>query len=92
MPHGEQRREGGRDEGLRGAEKLLKEKNVKLVLDIHLDPNHMAFMLFEAPSAEAVRDFVVQGGFDAFLDCHLYLVTPIPEVLKSAGNSPIFYP
>lgn len=75
-----------------GAEKMLKAKGMKVVLDLHLDPNHMAFMLFDAPNAEAVRDYLLESGMGSFLDCNLHLVTPIPEVLKKAGNAPVYYP
>jgi hypothetical protein len=75
-----------------GAEQMLKAKHMKVVLDLHLDPNHMAFMLFEAPSAEAVRDYLLQSGMGSFLDCNLHLVTPISELLKVAGDTPTYYP
>lgn len=71
---------------------LLKQKHAKLLLDIHLDPNHKAFMLFEAPTAEAVRDILGESGLITFLDLSFHLVTPIPELLKMAGQIPTIYP
>jgi len=71
---------------------LLKQKHAKLLLDNHLDPNHQAFMLFEAPSAEVVRDILAESGLIAFLDLTLHLVTPIPELLKVADKLPTIYP
>jgi len=70
---------------------LLKKNNTKLLLDIHLDPSHKAFMLFEAPSAEAVRDVLVFGGFTHFVDAELHLVSPISELLKHADEMPTLY-
>jgi hypothetical protein len=70
---------------------LCKKLNVKLLLDLHLDPNHKAFMLFEAPTAEAVRDLVTMAGFLYFLDFDFHLVTPISEVLKLADKMPTIY-
>ena len=70
---------------------LLKEKRAKLLMDIHLDPNHKAFMLFEAPSAEAVRDLLAETGLIAFLELNLHLVTPIPELLKMGEKIPTIY-
>jgi hypothetical protein len=72
-------------------EAALKEKHAKLLLDIHLDPNHKAFMLFEAPNAESVRDIVAKVGLIAFLDLDFHLVTPIPELLKQADGIPTIY-
>jgi hypothetical protein len=75
-----------------GLEKMLQQKRAKLVSDLHLDPNHLAFMLFEAPSAEVVRDILMESGLGSFLDLNLHLVTPIPELLKKAGDMPTIYP
>lgn len=75
-----------------GMEQMLKQKHAKLVSDLHLDPNHMAFMLFEAPSAEVVRDILMESGLGSFLDLNLHLVTPIPELLKRAADFPTYYP
>ena len=48
---------------------------------LHLDPNHRSFQLFEAPNAEAVRDFLYQSGQAHFLELDFHLVTPIEELL-----------
>jgi hypothetical protein len=71
---------------------LLKQKHVKLVQDLHLDPGHKAFMLFEAPSAEAVRDVLLYSGLASFLNLEFHLVTPIAELLPKAGEFPTYYP
>lgn len=71
--------------------KLAKKFNVKILMDIHLDPSHKAFMLFEAPNAEAVRDFLVIAGFTYFLDLEFYMVTPIDQLLKHADDMPTLY-
>lgn len=70
----------------------LKQKDAKLLLDIHLDPSHKAFMLFEAPSAEAVRDIVAESGLISFLELDFHLVTPIPQQLQMAEKIPTIYP
>jgi len=70
---------------------LSKKLNVKLLLDLHLDPNHKAFMLFEAPTAEAVRDLVTMAGFLYYLDFDFHLVTPISEILILADKMPTIY-
>ncbi len=47
---------------------LYKKLDAKLLLDLHLDPAHKGFMLFEAPTAEAVRDLVTMSDFMYYLD------------------------
>ncbi len=70
---------------------LCKKLNVKVLLDLHLDPNHMAFMLFEAPTAEAVRDLVTMAGFVYFLDFNFHLVTPIADIMKHVDEMPTIF-
>ncbi len=86
---------GAREAAIKAYESLdkhLKEKHAKLVLDLHLDPSHKTFMLWEAPSAEAVRDVLLMAGFGSFLDLDLHLVTPISELLPQASKFPLMYP
>jgi hypothetical protein len=71
---------------------LSKKLNVKLLLDLHLDPNHKSFMLFEAPNAEAVRDLLFMSGFGHFLEIEFHLVSPIGELLKTIESIPTIWP
>jgi hypothetical protein len=74
-------------------ENVAKKFGVKLVVPyIHLDPAHKGLMLLEAPSAEAVRDFLMQAGFFHFLDMEIYLVTPIADLVKDIDRVPTIYP
>ena len=73
-------------------EGLLKKKKAKLLMDIHLDPDHKSFMLFEAPDAETVRDIFVEAGFIYFLDAEMHLVSQISDLLKGADKFPTIYP
>ena len=73
-------------------EKSAKKKGARLVTDIHLDPDHKTFQLWEAPSAETVRDIMLQAGFFYFLNIELYLVTPVPDLLKEVDKFPTIYP
>jgi len=71
---------------------LLKKRNAKLLMDIHLDPDHKAFMLFEAPNAETVRDIFAEAGFLYFANAEMHLVTPTKDLLKMAEKFPTIYP
>lgn len=72
---------------------VAKRLSVKFVIPYaHLDPARKGLMVLDAPSAEAVRDFLVQGGFFHFLDNELYLITPIAELMKEADKIPTIYP
>lgn len=70
---------------------LCNEYNAKILLDISLNPNHMCFMLFEAPNAEIVRDIIMTAGFGYFMEMNIHLVTPIEELLKSMDAMPTIF-
>jgi hypothetical protein len=74
-----------------GNDALAKKLGVKVLSELHLDPDHKAFILFEAKSAEAVRDYLVQGGYSHFSRLEFHLVTPISELLKHADEMPTIY-
>ena len=48
-------------------------------------------MLFEAPSAESVRDLLFEGGFMQFTEMELFLVTPLPELVARVGEFPTVF-
>jgi DNA primase len=75
-----------------GLEELLKQEHAKLLLNLHLDPAHKVFWLFEAPTADTVRDILVDAGLSSFFDLEFHLVTPYAEFLKTADKFPAIYP
>jgi hypothetical protein len=70
---------------------IAKRLGVKVKMEIHLDPDHQAFILFEAPSAEAVRDYLAEAGYGHFSRLSFHMVTPIEELLKQADKMPTVY-
>ncbi len=70
---------------------LAKKLGVKVKEELHLDPDHKAFILFEAANAEAVRDYPMQGGNAHFSNLDFHLVTPIEELLKQSERFPTIY-
>lgn len=70
---------------------LAKKLGVKVLLDIHLDPDHKAFTLFEASNAEAVRDYIAQAGVMHYANIDFHLVTPVAELLEQAEHIPTIY-
>jgi hypothetical protein len=72
-------------------EAIAKKLKVKIVMELHLDPNHKAFLLLEAPTAEAVRDFLVLAGYMHYTENEFYLVTPVQELLKQVDQIPTIY-
>jgi muconolactone delta-isomerase len=70
---------------------LMKRRKVKLIGDWHLDPEHRAILIFEAPSVEAVRDVIYEAGYMHYCDGRIYPATPLSEAAaKSAKLGTIF--
>lgn len=61
---------------------LARKHNVKVQVNVHLDPSHQSFMLAEAPSAEAVRDLLFESGFIQWNTATIYPVSQIDELVK----------
>jgi hypothetical protein len=70
---------------------IAKKLKVKIVMELHLDPNHKAFLLLDAPTAEAARDFLVLAGYTHYTENEFHLVTPIEEMLKQVDQIPTIY-
>jgi hypothetical protein len=52
--------------------KLMEEKDVTMIGDYHLDPEHRAIFIFEAPSVETVRDLLYESGLMHFNNGRIY--------------------
>jgi len=72
-------------------EEKAKARGIEILVNVHLDPAHRALMLFEAPSAESVRDLLFEGGFMQFTEMELFLVTPLPELVARVGEFPTVF-
>jgi hypothetical protein len=70
---------------------LARRLGVKVLSELHLDPDHKVFVLFEASNAEAVRDYLMQAGYTHYLNLNFHLVTPVAELLKRADEFPTIY-
>ena len=71
--------------------KLAQKMGVTIMTAVHLDPNHKAFILFEAPNAESVRDLLVQTGMMHFLEIDFHLVTPLQALFDNMDDMPTIF-
>ncbi|HWB67343.1 MAG TPA: hypothetical protein VG708_11015 [Mycobacteriales bacterium] len=68
-----------------------KARGVEIALNVHLDPAHRALMVFDAPSAEAVRDLVFEVGLMQFTEMEFFMVTPLSELVARVDEFPTIY-
>jgi len=68
---------------------LMQKHMVKPVMDIlHLDPGHKVLWVFEAPNAEAVRDFIYESGLSTWNDFEFYMTSTLPEITSWTEKLP----
>jgi hypothetical protein len=59
---------------------MLEKHKVKLEVMLHLDPGHKVLWVVEAPSAEAVRDFVYDAGLGRWNDFEFFMASSLEDV------------
>jgi hypothetical protein len=69
-------------------EPLLKKHKVKPATILHLDPGHKILFVLEAPSAEAVRDVLYEGGFMQWNDFEFYMTSTLEGILGIVEKLP----
>ena len=74
-----------------GHEALGQKLGVKTVMEIHLDPGHRAFTLFEAKNAEAVRDYLTMAGYAHYTSMDFFLVSHLADIFKHIDDMPTLY-
>jgi hypothetical protein len=55
------------------------------------DPRHMVLWGVEAPSSEATRDFIHQGGLERFNGFKFFMASSIDEITNWTEGLPRFY-
>jgi hypothetical protein len=63
---------------------LMEAREMKMVGAYHLDPEHRSILIFEAKTAEDVRDVLYESGFMHWCDGRIFPSTPLPEMHKWA--------
>ncbi len=68
--------------------RLMKEKDIKMIGDYHLDPEHRVILIFEAASVETVRDLLYDSGLMHYNDGRIYPASRLSEVRDKAMDQP----
>lgn len=69
-------------------QELMKKYNIQPVEILHLDPGHKVLWVLNAPSAEAVRDMINDGGFARWNDFEFYFTRTLDETVKDIRKQP----
>ncbi len=67
---------------------MLEKHKIKAEVVFHLDPGHKIVWVLDAPSAEAVRDFIYDSGFSRWNDFEFYMASSLEEVTSWIQHLP----
>ena len=67
---------------------MMEKYKIKPESTLHLDPGHKVLWVLEAPSAEAVRDFVYDAGLQRWNDFEFYMASSLEEITSWIQHSP----
>ena len=82
-------REGAGPENI---QKIAGNLGVSFVLEPqHLDPTHRVITVVDAPSIEAVNQFVFDTGLVQWNTVETFALTPIGEMMPKLFDAPIVY-
>lgn len=68
--------------------RLLQKHGMKAEAVFHLDPGHKVLWVFEAPSAETVRDMLYEGGFQQWNDFEFHMASTLDWITAQVRTSP----
>jgi hypothetical protein len=66
----------------------LQRHKIKAEVLLHLDPGHKVLWILEAPSAEAVRDFVYDSGLSRWNDFEFHMASSLEEITEQVNKLP----
>ena len=73
-------------------QKVCADLGISFVVEpLHLDPSHRVIAVLEAPSIEAVTEFVMATGLFQWNTVESYPVTPIAEMMMKVSEFPTVF-
>jgi len=69
----------------------LQKFKINLQVMVHLDPGHKVLWVLDAPSAEAVRDFVYDSGLERWNDFEFYMASEIQDLMPQINKHPTIW-
>ena len=70
---------------------MMEKHKIKTEVMLHLDPGHKIVYVFDAASAEAVRDFIYDSGLSRWNDFEFYMASSLEEVTSWIQHLPTIW-
>ena len=71
--------------------KLMQKYGIKPEVILHLDPGHKQLWVLEAPTSEAVRDMIYEGGLEKWNDFEFYMASSLEWILGQIAKQPTIF-
>jgi hypothetical protein len=70
---------------------MMQKHKIKPEVLLHLDPGHKVLWVLEAPTSEAVRDFIYQSGLERFNDFEFFMASSLDEIASWVEGQPTLW-
>ncbi len=70
---------------------MMEKHKINPEAQLHLDPGHKVLWIIEAPSAEAVRDFVYNSGLARWNDFEFYMASSLEGITSWTEKLPTIW-
>lgn len=70
---------------------MLAKHKIKAEVTLHLDPGHKVLWVLDAPSSEAVRDFIYESGLERWNDFQFYMASSLEEITSWVEKLPTIW-
>ena len=70
---------------------MFEKYRIKPEVMVHLDPGHKVLWVLDAPTAEAVRDFIYASGLGRWNDFEFYMASNLDDVAQWVKGLPTIW-
>jgi hypothetical protein len=70
---------------------LMQKHGIKAEVILHLDPGHKTLFVLDAPTSEAVRDMLYEGGLQQWNDFEFYMGSSLEWITNLVGKQPAIW-
>jgi hypothetical protein len=70
---------------------MMEKYKIKPEVMLHLDPGHKVLWVAEAPTAEALRDFIYDSGLGRWNDFEFYMASSLDDITSWASKLPTIW-
>lgn len=70
---------------------MFEKHKIRPEVTLHLDPGHKVLWVLDAPSSEAVRNFIYESGLERWNDFEFYMASSLEEITSWIEKLPTIW-